>query len=50
VTEESARYLSGVAYDERRAVLVLFGGGAADGSTLYNDTWEFDGTSWRRIR
>lgn len=43
------RYLTDVAYDEARSVLVLFGGGAADGS-LYDDTWELDATGWRRIR
>ena len=46
----SARYLTDVAYDLRRNVLVLFGGGARDSATLYDDTWEFDGSSWRRIR
>ena len=45
-----ARYLTDIAYDRRRNVLVLFGGGAAGGSMLLDDTWEFDGTSWRRIR
>jgi hypothetical protein len=45
-----ARYLTGVAYDRRRNLLVLFGGGAPGSGTLFNDTWEFDGTSWRRIR
>jgi hypothetical protein len=45
-----ARYLTGIAYDRRRNVLVLFGGGAPGGSTLFDDTWEFDGTSWRRIQ
>jgi hypothetical protein len=46
----SPRYLTDVAYDLRRNVLVLFGGGAPDSTTLYDDTWEFDGSSWRRIR
>lgn len=39
-----------LAFDPERRRAVLFGGGAADGSTVYNDTWEFDGTNWRRIR
>jgi hypothetical protein len=42
------RYLTDVAYDERRRVLVLFGGGAADGMSVLADTWEFDGTIWTR--
>jgi hypothetical protein len=50
MAEPSARYLTDVAYDRRRNVLVLFGGGAPDSSTLYDDTWEFDGSSWQRIR
>jgi hypothetical protein len=42
------RYLADIAYDERRKVLVLFGGGGADGMSVLDDTWEFDGTSWKR--
>jgi hypothetical protein len=48
--EPSARYLTDMAYDAKRDVLVLFGGGDPAGSTLYADTWEFDGTTWRRVR
>jgi hypothetical protein len=44
----SARYLPDVAYDESRNVLVLFGGGNPAGTNLFADTWEFDGTTWRR--
>ena len=47
--EPSARYLTDIAYDERRGVMVLFGGAAPNGSLLA-DTWEFDVTTWRRIR
>lgn len=43
-----ARYLADIAYDERRQVLVLFGGGGPDGMSVLDDTWEFDGTSWTR--
>jgi hypothetical protein len=42
----SPRYLPGLAYDRRRGVLVLFGGG--DETGLLSDTWEFDGNSWRQ--
>jgi hypothetical protein len=48
--QPSARYLTDMAYDERRGVLVLFGGGDPLGSALFDDTWELDGTTWRRIR
>ena len=47
-SEPGARYLTGLAYDERRRVLVLFGGDSPGG--LQADTWEFDGSTWRRIR
>lgn len=46
-SDPGARVLPDIAYDERRDVLVLFGG-AAGGSTLLDDTWEFDGMAWRR--
>ena len=36
-------------YDTRRKVVVLFGGLDGDGSTLYNDTWEYDGTNWIQV-
>jgi hypothetical protein len=43
-TGPGARAGAAAAFDERRGVVVLFGGSAADAST-----WEFDGSSWRRI-
>ncbi|HZJ63608.1 MAG TPA: hypothetical protein VFD36_08865 [Kofleriaceae bacterium] len=43
-----ARYLPGVAFDPRRRVLVVFGGGDPSGSALFSDTWEFDGTAWHQ--
>ena len=46
----SPRLLTAVALDPVRRVLVLYGGGAAAGSTLYGDTWEFDGTTWRKVK
>jgi hypothetical protein len=48
--EPPARYMAAIAHDRRRNVLVLFGGGAPGNGPLFNDTWEFDGTTWRRIR
>jgi hypothetical protein len=47
VNGPSPRYLTAVAYDARRGVLVLYGGGDPAGMTLYADTWEYDGTTWR---
>lgn len=46
--EPSGRHLTALAFDERRNVLVLFGGGA--GMTLFADAWEFNGTTWRRAQ
>lgn len=37
-----------LAYDERRARTVLFGGAAHD-RVAKNDTWEWDGKRWRRV-
>jgi len=48
VTGPSPRYLPAVAFDARRNLLVMYGGGDAAGSALFADTWEYDGTSWRR--
>lgn len=45
-----SRYLTDLAYDERRNLMVLFGGGMPGGATLYDDTWEYDGSAWRRAR
>jgi hypothetical protein len=36
-----------MAYDEKRGVVVLFGG-YSDGERL-SDTWEWDGTSWKEM-
>jgi hypothetical protein len=43
------RAMGHLAYDQRRDRVVLFGGrkGWPDGDL--NDTWEWDGTTWRRI-
>jgi hypothetical protein len=45
--EPSGRYLTDIAYDDRRNVLVLFGGAGPAG--LLADTWEFDGSTWRQL-
>jgi hypothetical protein len=41
-----ARYLPGVAFDARRHVLVVFGGGDPASNALFSDLWEFDGSAW----
>jgi hypothetical protein len=45
-----ARYLADAAYDPQRQRLVFFGGGDPAGSALFAETWEFDGTTWTRVR
>lgn len=40
----SARYLYGLAFDEARQRVVLFGGSSA--TATFADTWEYDGTDW----
>ena len=42
------RYLTAVAYDTVRRVLVMYGDGATEGMSLYADTWEFNGSTWQR--
>lgn len=42
-----ARVGHGMAYDEQRDVLVMFGGQGFFSD--FNDTWEFDGTTWVQI-
>ena len=47
----TGRYLAAYAYDSKRNVTVLFGGGNAATDDLYADTWEFsESTGWRKIR
>ncbi|MDX9999768.1 MAG: kelch repeat-containing protein [Polyangia bacterium] len=45
---ETARDFHAMAYDEARGRLVLFGGFIGD--KPQNDTWEYDGERWTRIR
>ena len=42
------RYLHGMAYDDQRGVMVLFGGDHG-GADRLNDTWEFDGVNWQQM-
>jgi hypothetical protein len=43
----SARNKSSMVYDKISGKIILFGG--LDGSTLLNDTWSFDGTTWTQF-
>lgn len=46
-----ARMGGAMAYDPRRKVVVLFGGGifGQGAPTMFGDTWEWNGTSWREV-
>jgi len=46
-TPVSARTDAAMTYDESRRVWVLFGG--INGTSLLNDTWEFDGSTWTQV-
>jgi len=39
----------GMAYDSARGKTVLYGGGVDAGIPTDRDTWEWDGTNWRRV-
>jgi len=47
VTGPSPRHSAGGAWDSRRGVVIVFGGGGGDSALA--DTWSWDGTSWRRL-
>lgn len=42
------RSFHGMAYDSRRGVVVLHGG-VNSSWTILRDTWEYDGTAWKRV-
>jgi hypothetical protein len=44
-TIPSARSGHGMAYDDARRVVLMFGG---SGSTMLGDLWSWDGTRWMR--
>ena len=53
LTRPPERHLHGVAFDESRGVIVLFGGTkhppVNSPSHDFGDTWEFDGETWTRV-
>jgi hypothetical protein len=46
-TNPGALEHAALGYDERRGRVVVFGGGSRDGR-MFDATWEWDGTEWRR--
>jgi hypothetical protein len=40
-----------IAFDERRGVVLLYGGGAGSGAAprRFDDMWQWDGATWREI-
>jgi hypothetical protein len=40
------RYAHAMAYDPRRQRIILFGGHGQGFSQVYDDTWEYDGSTW----
>lgn len=47
VTGPSPRSGAGAAYDDRRGLVILFGGVTAGG--FQGDTWSWDGTEWKKL-
>lgn len=47
VTGPAPRMGAGAAFDSKRKVLILFGGGDRDG--FLGDTWSWDGTAWKKL-
>lgn len=45
----AARYASCAAYDTKRGVVVSFGGRSGKEEMVTNDTWEWNGDSWRSV-
>src|SRR5262245_9610652 len=50
VSGPSARLMSGMTYDPVGSRMLLFGGGSGNGTlNVFDDTWSWDGTTWRRL-
>ena len=47
--QPTLRVSSMLAYDEKNAVTVLFGGGDKNGVSVLNDTWLWDGKEWQEV-
>jgi hypothetical protein len=48
-TSPPARAGHMMAYDEKRGVVVMFGGEDKSGSYMFNDTWIWDGKNWSQM-
>ncbi len=46
-TVPGARHFHAMAYDSQRGKTVLFGG--VNNGSLFNDTWEWDGSTWAQV-
>jgi hypothetical protein len=46
----TGRYAHGMVFDERSAVVLLYGGAAAHRGAPLNDMWRWDGERWTEIR
>lgn len=44
-----ARFWHAMAYDAARGKVVLFGGWQTDNGGALSDTWEYDGSSWKKV-
>ena len=44
------RFLTSMAYDSKRRITVLYGGGDPATDRLFDDTWELGATGWRKIK
>jgi len=44
------RFEHAMVYDGKRDRIVMFGGRGSSGTSLMNDTWEWDGSSWTLMR
>jgi hypothetical protein len=50
LTIPSQRAGQAMVYDEKREVVVMFGGQGADDITTLNDTWIYDGQDWKLMQ
>lgn len=48
-TSPLQRETAGMAYAQHLGKVILFGGGTSAGSTMYNDTWAWDGENWQQL-
>jgi len=48
-TDFTARVFHATEFDDNRGVMVMHSGKNTSNNTLYNDTWEFDGSTWTQV-